>query len=53
MLREGKNTAAEELISFCKDRIGFKCPRLIEFVPAIPKSGTGKVDKKALRQQFK
>lgn len=52
MLKEGKNVSEEELISYCKERIGFKCPRVIEFVSEIPKSGTGKIDKKALRQRY-
>lgn len=50
VLKEGKEITAEELSSYCKEKIGFKSPRVIEFVTELPKSGTGKIDKKALRE---
>ena len=30
----------------------FKCPRLIEFVDALPRNATGKIHKPTLRQNF-
>jgi acyl-CoA synthetase (AMP-forming)/AMP-acid ligase II len=30
----------------------FKCPRLIEFVDALPRNATGKIHKPTLRQKF-
>lgn len=52
VLKNNEKVSTKELISYCKERIGFKCPRLIEFITELPKNGTGKVDKKALRQQY-
>jgi long-chain acyl-CoA synthetase len=41
---------AEGLIAACRARIAdYKVPRLVEFVPALPKSPTGKVLKRELR----
>ncbi len=44
---------AAELIAFCRERIAhYKCPRVIDLVTALPRTGSGKVDKKALREPF-
>ena len=47
-------TATEaDLIQFCRSRLAhYKCPRSIEFVPSLPKTGTGKVLKRDLRRQY-
>jgi fatty-acyl-CoA synthase len=40
-----------ELLEFCRSRIAhYKCPRSIEFVESLPKTATGKVLKRHLRQ---
>jgi len=40
-------------LEFCRSRLGhYKCPRSIEFVESLPKSGTGKVLKRELRQKY-
>ncbi len=45
------NPAAEDIISFCRQRIAhFKCPKVVEF-GEIPRSSTGKVLKYKLREQ--
>ena len=51
-LREGIEAPSEaELISFCRERLcHFKCPVKIEF-GALPKTGTGKIQKFRLRAQ--
>ena len=42
---------AEELQLFVRGRIAaYKCPRLIEFVPDLPKTATGKIQPVKLRQ---
>ncbi|WP_141580555.1 class I adenylate-forming enzyme family protein [Actinomadura sp. WMMA1423] len=42
-----------ELIAACRARLaGFKTPRRIEFAAALPRTGTGKVRKSALRAQL-
>jgi long-chain acyl-CoA synthetase len=45
--------AVEELIDHCKRKIaGYKAPKSIEFVDALPKNATGKVVKRALRDRY-
>jgi acyl-CoA synthetase (AMP-forming)/AMP-acid ligase II len=47
----GKNTvSAEELIGWCRERMaGFKVPRSVQFLDALPLNATGKVVKDLLR----
>ena len=41
---------ADDIIRFCRDRLAnYKAPRLVEFVPEIPKTATGKFMRRALR----
>ena len=48
----GQQIEADELRSFCRERMaGYKCPRSIEVVDALPLSGAGKVLKRVLRQR--
>jgi long-chain acyl-CoA synthetase len=43
-LRQGAQAAADDLIEFCRARLaGFKYPRQVTFVAALPRSATGKV----------
>lgn len=42
-----------ELIAYCKEKIaGYKVPRLIDFVEDLPRSGTGKILKRKLREKY-
>ena len=42
-----------ELIEFCRSRLAhYKCPRSFEFVDSLPKTGTGKILKKDIRQEI-
>jgi len=42
-----------ELISFCRARQAhFKCPRTVDFVPELPRSATGKLYKRVLRDAY-
>jgi long-chain acyl-CoA synthetase len=44
---------AEELISFCRDQLArFKCPRSIDFEEQLPRSPTGKLYKRLLRDKY-
>jgi long-chain acyl-CoA synthetase len=44
-------TTAEELIAFCKERLAaYKYPRQIEVVNELPKTATGKVMRRSLRE---
>jgi fatty-acyl-CoA synthase len=43
----------EEMIDYCRFRLArFKVPRSIEFLPNLPKTGTGKILKKDLRAKY-
>ena len=53
VLKPGQSLEAQELIHFCKERIaGYKCPRDVSFVEAMPLSGAGKILKTSLRAPF-
>jgi acyl-CoA synthetase (AMP-forming)/AMP-acid ligase II len=44
---------ADELITYCRDRLThFKCPRTVDFVPELPRSATGKLYKRLLRDKY-
>lgn len=46
--------SAEELVGFCRDKLaGYKIPRVVEYVDALPRNPTGKILKKDLREQFR
>lgn len=50
VVKEGAEVDGEALRSLCRDAIAsYKVPEVIEFVPALPKSPTGKILKKELR----
>jgi acyl-CoA synthetase (AMP-forming)/AMP-acid ligase II len=47
------DVSAEEIISWCRDNLAhFKCPKSVEFVTALPRTTTGKVLKRELREQL-
>lgn len=49
-LREGYQMTASELIDFSRDRLAhFKCPKVVDIVDELPKSGSGKILKRELR----
>jgi len=49
VLRAGQQVTAEELRTFCKDKLaGYKVPRQIEFRDALPKTMVGKVLRREL-----
>jgi long-chain acyl-CoA synthetase len=54
VLKPGDTIGADELIAHCRRFIsGYKIPRRIEFSPdELPKSGSGKILKRALRERF-
>jgi fatty-acyl-CoA synthase len=52
-LKPGASTTADELLEFCRGRLAhYKCPRSVEFVDTLPKTGTGKILKKELRKKY-
>jgi long-chain acyl-CoA synthetase len=51
VLKEGQTATEKEIIDFCKQKLApYKVPKLVEFVPSLPKSGVGKILRKELRQ---
>jgi acyl-CoA synthetase (AMP-forming)/AMP-acid ligase II len=49
-LKSGCAVSAEEIIAHCQKKIArYKCPRSVEFVEALPRTGSGKISKKDLR----
>jgi acyl-CoA synthetase (AMP-forming)/AMP-acid ligase II len=52
VLRPGRAVEAGELIDFCRQRIAaYKAPRSIEFLPELPRTGSGKIAKNVLRER--
>lgn len=52
-LRPGQTLVAEQIIDHCRETIsGYKKPRHVRFVDALPRNSTGKVLKFELRQAF-
>ncbi len=42
-----------EIVAFCRERLAhYKCPRAVDVLAALPRTGSGKIDKKALREPF-
>jgi fatty-acyl-CoA synthase len=53
VLKPGAQATEAELIQHCRDRLAhFKAPRSVDFRDALPKSGTGKILKRELREPF-
>jgi fatty-acyl-CoA synthase len=54
VVKPGQKLSQEELCAFLQERIAkFKLPRAVEFVEgALPKTGTGKIVKRELREKF-
>ena len=54
VLKPGATVSVDELIAYCRRFLaGYKIPRRIEFSPGeLPKSGSGKILKRALREPF-
>lgn len=53
VLREGKDATEEEIIRYCKDHIAhYKAPKSVDFISELPKTGSGKIYKKGLRERY-
>jgi long-chain acyl-CoA synthetase len=52
-VREGMGVTPEQLVAFCRSRLGgFKLPRSVDFVQALPRNAVGKVLKWELRERY-
>jgi long-chain acyl-CoA synthetase len=53
VLKEGKEAAEDDLISFCRERLAdYKCPKTVRLVEEIPKGPTGKLLKRELSRTY-
>jgi acyl-CoA synthetase (AMP-forming)/AMP-acid ligase II len=51
VLESGQEATAEEIIQFCLENMArFKRPKFVKFLSALPRSATGKVLKRELRE---
>lgn len=52
--RPGSALTERGLIGFCRERMAhFKCPTSVDFMDALPKGGTGKLQKNVLRERYR
>ena len=52
-LRDGEGVTEIELIAFVRERLaGYKTPKTVDFVDALPLNPTGKVLKRVLREKY-
>lgn len=53
VLKDGHESTEEEIISFCKrDLAHYKAPKSVCFLKELPKTGSGKIYKKGLREHY-
>jgi len=53
VLGEGKEATEEEIIKYCKDHIAhYKAPKSVDLISGLPKTGSGKICKKRLRERY-
>ncbi|MGD8890651.1 MAG: AMP-binding protein, partial [Desulfobacterales bacterium] len=53
VLKENESATQEEIIQFCKQhQASYKAPKSVVFINELPKTGTGKITKKALRKSY-
>jgi len=53
VLKQGREATEQEIIQFCKDRIAhYKAPKSVDFIEALPRTGSGKIQKKELRDKY-
>ena len=53
VLKQGESATAEQIVDFCKEKLGgYKRPRSVDFIEALPRNSSGKVLKKDLRAPY-
>ena len=53
VLKPGSQTNEAELLDFCRSRLAhYKCPHSAEFLDSLPRTGTGKLLKRELREKY-
>ena len=53
VVKPGQKVTEQEIIQFCKDKMAhYKAPKSIDFIKSLPKTGSGKIHKKGLRDKY-
>ena len=53
-LHGDRSATSDELVRFCREHLaGLKCPRSIDIVAALPRSETGKLLRRVLKEQYR
>ncbi len=53
VLKPEQSTSADQLIAHCQERLArFKCPRSVDFIAALPRTGSGKIAKREIRDPY-
>lgn len=53
VLKSGVEASAEEIVTYVRSRIAsYKAPKSVDFVDALPKNPTGKIQKNKLREKY-
>ena len=53
MLRAGAAASADDIVGFCRGKLGgYKLPRSVDFLDALPRNPSGKVLKRVLREPY-
>jgi long-chain acyl-CoA synthetase len=53
VLRSGMTATDEEIMEFCRGKLGnFERPRSVDFVDSLPRTPSGKVLKRVLREPY-
>jgi len=53
VLKPGATATDSELIEFCREHLAhYKCPKRLDFIDALPRTATGKIQKNILRERF-
>jgi acyl-CoA synthetase (AMP-forming)/AMP-acid ligase II len=52
-MKPGVQATEKDVLDFCRGGLThYKCPRSVEFLDSLPRTGTGKVLKKELRKKY-
>jgi len=52
-MKQGKSATASDIINFTRERIaGFKTPKSVEFIEALPRNPSGKILRRHLRDPY-
>lgn len=53
VLKPGQSASEEEIIALCKNHLaGYKKPKSVEFVPNLPKTPIGKIQRRLIREKY-